>query len=516
LAEIEPYAALSYCWGGDQPHKLTSRNYEEYLIKIDTAQLPLTIRDAVKVAAELGLQYLWIDSLCIVQDDPRDVAKEISQMPDIYSQALVTISTSRAETVIEGFLHEISLADLVTESFKLRVQCPDEEIGSVFLLGVLDGSALISTLSTRGWTLQERCLSPRILDYGTFQTRWICNSSKSLKGFTDGWQRNEFEALSECNEWQELEGALFEIEEGKREDKSGQILATWRKLVKAYTHRDLSVSTDRILAISALAHRIGDRLQDQYLAGLWRSRLPFDLLWYVDEVFDGGRGISVLRPAKYQGPSWSWVGVNSPVDCFNVSSENCSACVAVLNVDIQLFEPSAKYGSVDLGIVHVEGRVAEALWNGGRCLKCQDGALLEDYIWPDALEREFFEEDGSDISDSTASTAENINPFCRSHEPEVEEDALGALEQEKWIRVLLLKVCTMTRPDGEASFGLVLRDHGERAGSQSVVTCTRLGGFQFFHPLPEAMESWPVGLKERCERQRIYFSGCDELIIRIS
>jgi len=513
--KIEPYAALSYCWGGDQPHKLTSRNYGEYSIKIDTAQLPLTIRDAVKVAEELGLQYLWIDSLCIIQDDLQDVAKEISQMPDIYSQALVTISTSRAETVIEGFLHEIDQADLVTESFKLRVQCPNGAIGSVFLLGVPDGSAIISTLSTRGWTLQERCLSSRILDYGTFQTRWICNSSKGLKGFTDGWQRNEFGALSECNEWQDLEGAVFETEEGRKEDQSGHILATWRKLVKAYTHRDLSVSTDRILAISALAHRIGDRLQDQYLAGLWRSRLPFDLLWHVDEMFDGGRGISVLRPAKYQGPSWSWVAVNSPVEFFNVSSENCSVCVIVLDVDIRLSEPSAEYGSVDFGIVRVKGHVAEALWNGGRCLKCKDGALLEDYIWPDALESGFFEEYGSEISDSTASTTENIDSPCRSHESDVEEDALGALEEEKWIGVLLLKVCTMTRPDGEASFGLVLRDCREQAGSPPVVTCSRLGAFQFYHPLPEAMETWPIGLKERCERQRIYFSDCDEIVMGI-
>jgi hypothetical protein len=96
-----------------------------------------------------------------------------------------------------------------------------------------------------------------------------------------------------------------------------------------------------------------------------------------------------------------------------------------------------------------------------------------------------------------------------------EKDALGALEQEKWIDVLLLKVCTMIRPDGEASFGFVLRNSRERFGSASVVKCTRLGAFQFFHPLPETMESWPVGSKERCEKQRICFSGCDEVVMEI-
>lgn len=515
---IEPYAALSYCWGGDQPHKLTSRNYAEYSAKIDTAQLPTTIKDAVDVAKELGLQYLWIDSLCIIQDDPRDVVKEIAQMPDIYSQALVTISVSRAETVSEGFLHEIDSATFVTESFKLRFQCPNEAIGPVHLLGVPDGSVLISTLSRRGWTLQERCLSPRILDYGTFQIRWICNSSKSQKGFTNGWQRNEFGALSECDELRELDEDGFKVEEGNKEYKSGHILSTWRSLVKAYTHRDLSVSTDRILAISALAHRIGDMLQDQYLAGLWRSRLPFDLLWFVDEIFDGSRGVSVLRPAKYQGPSWSWVTVNSPVDFFSVSSENYSVCVIILDVNIRLYEPSAKYGSVHFGIIRVRGRVAEALWNGGRRLKCEDGALLEDYIYPDTLEREFVEQYSSEISDSTASTAESVDDSCRSHEleAEAEEDTLGALEQEKWIDVSLLKVCTKTKPDGQITFGLVLRDcRKERVGSPSVLTYTRLGTFQFFHPLSEVMRGGPVGFKERCERQRMYFDNCDEIVIEI-
>jgi hypothetical protein len=364
--------------------------------------------------------------------------------------------------------------------------------------------------------LQERCLSPRIQDYGTFQVRWICNSSNGREGFTDGWQRDEFGALGEYDALRELEEDVLEAGEQNKEDESSHILATWRKLVKAYTHRDLSVPTDRILAISALAHRIGDRLQDQYLAGLWRSGLPFDLLWFVDEIFDAGRGTSVPRPAKYQGPSWSWVAVNSPVDFFNVSSENCSVCVIVLDVDIRLSEPSAEYVSVDFGILCVQGRVAKALWDGGRRLKCEDGALLEDYIWPDALESEFLEDSGSELSDSAASTAEGIDDKSSSHELEAEEDAPGASEQEKWIDVLLLKVCTKSRSDGEISLGLVLRDCREkRVESPSAVTCTRLGTFQFLHPTPEAMESWPDDLKERCERQLNYFDGCDEIVVKI-
>lgn len=83
--KIEPYAVLSYCRGGDQPQRLTTWSGQGNAVGIDTAQLPLRIRDTVKVTTELGLLYLWVDCLCIVQDDPQDVAKQIAQMPDIYS-----------------------------------------------------------------------------------------------------------------------------------------------------------------------------------------------------------------------------------------------------------------------------------------------------------------------------------------------------------------------------------------------------------------------------------------------
>lgn len=103
---IEQYTALSYCWGGDQRVKLTSENLEKYVNGIFFQTLPPGIQDAITVTDALDICCLWIDSLCIVQDDAEDLASQICQMGSIYSQSTVTILASRIKSVEESFLEK--------------------------------------------------------------------------------------------------------------------------------------------------------------------------------------------------------------------------------------------------------------------------------------------------------------------------------------------------------------------------------------------------------------------------
>jgi hypothetical protein len=98
------YAALSYSWGGTNPVMLTQSSRSSLLGGIDEESLPRTIRDAVLVTRNLKLQYLWIDALCIIQDDPDDKIIEISKMPEFYKNAYVTISAATARSSVAGFL----------------------------------------------------------------------------------------------------------------------------------------------------------------------------------------------------------------------------------------------------------------------------------------------------------------------------------------------------------------------------------------------------------------------------
>jgi hypothetical protein len=101
-----PYTALSYCWGVPQPASTISVFLESYQKRIPLLSLPRTVQDAIFTTRQLGLQYLWVDSLCIVQDSTDDKASEIANMGEIFRNATITILAARAKTCNEGFLQD--------------------------------------------------------------------------------------------------------------------------------------------------------------------------------------------------------------------------------------------------------------------------------------------------------------------------------------------------------------------------------------------------------------------------
>jgi hypothetical protein len=98
------YAALSYCWGADLPSTTTTINLQAHKSAIDFSTLPQTLKDAIVVVRWLGIEYIWIDCLCILQDSKADWEHESARMADVYSNAHLTIAASRAEHCGEGFL----------------------------------------------------------------------------------------------------------------------------------------------------------------------------------------------------------------------------------------------------------------------------------------------------------------------------------------------------------------------------------------------------------------------------
>lgn len=98
------YAALSHCWGTKESLKTVTSTLDEHLNGISSAKFPKTFQDAIVVCRRLGIPYLWIDSLCTIQDSKDDWATQSAQMSDIYSNAIVTISTDAAPDSHCGFL----------------------------------------------------------------------------------------------------------------------------------------------------------------------------------------------------------------------------------------------------------------------------------------------------------------------------------------------------------------------------------------------------------------------------
>jgi Heterokaryon incompatibility protein (HET) len=127
--EVAPYAALSYVWGGPQAFRTLQSNIASHNSQISLSILPQTIQDAVFCAHKLGLKYLWVDSLCIIQDSREDREREITYMAQIYKNAFVTISAAGAKGCHEGFLETEGRAtthDLRKQSFKIDIATPKD------------------------------------------------------------------------------------------------------------------------------------------------------------------------------------------------------------------------------------------------------------------------------------------------------------------------------------------------------------------------------------------------------
>jgi hypothetical protein len=117
------FTALSYCWGGDQSVKCLKDLIPRFSIRIPFGDRPATINDAISVCCRVGIEYLWVDALCIIQDDPLDQAVEIAKMQNIYENASFTIAAARSHSASEGFLH--ARFPIPPTSFALPYRCPD-------------------------------------------------------------------------------------------------------------------------------------------------------------------------------------------------------------------------------------------------------------------------------------------------------------------------------------------------------------------------------------------------------
>ncbi|KAI1749902.1 heterokaryon incompatibility protein-domain-containing protein [Xylaria castorea] len=354
-----PFAALSYCWGGEQPMKCLSSNIVSYGTAIPFEKQPPTIKDAVKVCQGMGLQYLWIDALCIIQDDPNDKSVEIAKMISIYGSATVTIAAARSSSATGGFLGERYPGP--REGAIVSYRCFDGTLGSITLVQLDDGVEWgdpIEPIDERGWTLQERLLSSRIIEFGSRQTRWICPGTRasglSLEGFTDGWRRDvnfSSKRNTEALDFDKIRTMKSTIDfygqpRTSQFDEYLKAMRHWENICETFTERALTLSSDRALAISGIAQIFAELSGDQYIAGLWKSYFHSALLWKIEYNHFYRRYIT--PPATYQGPSWSWLSVNGPVKFSRAC--NPSECVAeILSCEAEPANEAAPYGLIRKG-----------------------------------------------------------------------------------------------------------------------------------------------------------------------
>jgi hypothetical protein len=178
------YVTLSHCWGDLSADKwnTTTGNEDRRAKGFPITELPQTFQDAIRVTRELGQQYLWIDSLCIIQDDRKDWATESKKMEAVFQNAYCTIAATSAEDSTKGFLKRPKEKELQ------YVIVPESSRGQVYICTSIDddfdGDVMKGVLNTRAWVLQERALSRRTIHFTERQTYWECGGGVRCETLT--------------------------------------------------------------------------------------------------------------------------------------------------------------------------------------------------------------------------------------------------------------------------------------------------------------------------------------------
>ncbi len=242
------YVALSHCGGKDafRPLRTTSETYAAHQNRIPFEALPKSFQDAILVTVRLGVNRLWIDSLCIIQDDKSDWERECPLMASVYSESFITVSASSAANAHVGFLRDYSGRADLGNSVSIR------------LLRTTDPSWTMaedepSFLSTRGWTLQEAAFSRRLIAFKEDRMQWHCSvlsHSDDIKiPYYQGGELPRSAAASKLASTR-IDGYRF-----------------WRETAQRFSEMELTVSSDKLPALSGVAKFLSDKLNDTYVAG---------------------------------------------------------------------------------------------------------------------------------------------------------------------------------------------------------------------------------------------------------
>ncbi|RDL41417.1 uncharacterized protein BP5553_01396 [Venustampulla echinocandica] len=307
------YIALSYCWpsSGHAPWllKTTRATIAERLQGIGVDTMPQTFRDAVTLARVLNIQYIWIDSLCIVQDDSLDWQVESSKMSEIFSNAYLTVITAAGASCYDSFLQrdlprptcivpfQFNLSGYVKGrlGFRYRHHWATDKMAEI----------RVGRWITRGWTFQEERLAKRVLMFGESKFFFDCRTVERVEDTMLCKPRPDW--VDTVNEIPHT-GPENTLRIGNGGDYLYQQRTPfdhWQTLCGHYSRRQLTYSKDKLPAISGMANKIAKKVQSDYLAGLWRDHLMHDLFWLTVGM--------AKKPEKYRAPSWSWASLDGRV-----------------------------------------------------------------------------------------------------------------------------------------------------------------------------------------------------------
>jgi hypothetical protein len=284
--ECLEYATLSHCWGKIKFVMLKKSNLKVLKNHIPLEALSQTFKDAIEIARELGFAYVWIDSLCIVQDDPEDWKRESALMSDVYGGSSLNIAASGAVDGRSGCFFNLPQ----NRTCQVRVKLGDQFYSyDCVTTGMYDKCLSYMPLMKRGWALQERLLPLRTLHFTSTEVFWECHQKIACETFIE-----QFPTSLAYHD------SFFKKEPISR--------SMWGWIVERYSGCKLTKPKDKLVAISGVARIIQEQTRDQYIAGMWRKDLELQLCWFKPP------GVwQDQRVLPYRAPTWSWASLDCEI-----------------------------------------------------------------------------------------------------------------------------------------------------------------------------------------------------------
>lgn len=347
LPETTEYLTLSHRWDPSPSILLSNTTLSLFAKEIPLSLLnkpgSKTFKDAIVVTGSLGFRYLWIDTICINQDDEAEKNSEITFMDEIYSNSSGNISATGAARGADGLFFERS--PLAVDPCRKRFATPNGSNPFVDVVASLSrrwGKYVDDApVNTRGWVYQERMLAPRVIHFAQDQVYWECCTIETSEASTKGAQDQSWD-------YRQLKKAdMMTI-------TRDQGYTMWADTIQIYTCLFLTFPRDRLLAMSAIARHFCTRrgLQaDDYLAGCWRPDLPHCLHWVCKEY----------RPKSgdYVAPSWSWASIGAPIGCDPYSSFSKLVDIVDISITPKRGDP---FGEIASGHIRFHCSLCQALW----------------------------------------------------------------------------------------------------------------------------------------------------------
>ncbi|CEF78928.1 hypothetical protein FGSG_04011 [Fusarium graminearum PH-1] len=379
------YLTLSHCWGESVPIKLLNKLKSIYAKQIPIEDLlqpeAKVFREAMWVTRCLGYRYLWIDALCINQEDENEKAIEVARMDQIYSGATVNLSATSASCGAEGmiFTRQESLYEL------FPCNCKTVEMGQEkhdYLVAYVDENKLDEEpANTRAWVFQERILAPRVIHFCRNKIFRECSQEQmdELQDYSP-WisiPKQASQAHINLISDEGLDGL------GKEQDFYHQ----FRSRLEIYSRTALSFPQDRLSSVAGISKAIGRYMglgEDEYFAGVWRNDLPKALLWKTR--YSLGNKNWDPENAGYISPSWSWAGCEAPDIRQKLDTPPFEDLIEVINIWTVPEKPGGShFGKIRDGRLTLRGRLFEIhrkRIGDGFLISVQDGnAGLKDELY---------------------------------------------------------------------------------------------------------------------------------------